>query len=268
MKGFKGFKIDLTCNGFQFKEGESFEHKGKVSLCNSGFHFCENPLDCFNYYKPGDSVFHEVEAEGVTDETKDDSKRVAKKISIGAAVSIGDIVKAAVKFIFSKAEVSETGSATSGDGANSATSGDGANSATSGYGANSATSGDGANSATSGDGANSATSGYGANSATSGDGANSATSGYGANSATSGKWANSAALGDNSSAEVKEAESVAVVTGRNSKARGALGCWLVLTERDDEFTVKCVKAVKVDGKKILPGVWYALKSRKVVQVEE
>jgi hypothetical protein len=114
MKGYKGFDKDLTCKGFQFKEGESFEHEGKVSLCNSGFHFCENPLDCFHYYKPGDSVFHEIEAEGVTDETETDSKRVAKKISIGAAVSIGDIAKAAVTFIFSKADVSETGSATSG----------------------------------------------------------------------------------------------------------------------------------------------------------
>lgn len=31
---------------------------------------------------------------------------------------------------------------------------------------------------------------------------------------------------------------------------------------------KGFNAVKVDGKKILPGVWYALKSRKIVQVSE
>lgn len=113
MKGFKGFRPDLTCNDFQFEENKTFEHEGEVRLCNRGFHFCENPLDCFNYYKPGDSIFHTVEAEEVADELGDDSKRVAKRITIGASLSIGDIVRAAVNFIFSKAEVSETDSATS-----------------------------------------------------------------------------------------------------------------------------------------------------------
>lgn len=76
-KGFKGFNKDLTCREFQFKEGESFEHKGEVELCQSGFHFCENPLACFHYYSPGESVFHVVEVEGVSEETGEDSKRAA-----------------------------------------------------------------------------------------------------------------------------------------------------------------------------------------------
>mgnify|MGYP006267288197 FL=1 len=40
MKGYKGFNPDWTCRDFKFEVGKTFEHKGDVSLCNSGFHFC------------------------------------------------------------------------------------------------------------------------------------------------------------------------------------------------------------------------------------
>lgn len=42
--------------------------------------------------------------------------------------------------------------------------------------------------------------------------------------------------GDWSAATVGGAESIAVVTGYGSKAKGAVGCWLVLTERDEKCT--------------------------------
>lgn len=57
MKAYKGFNNDLTCRGFQYKEGETY-HAEKAELCKEGFHACENPLDCFEYYKPGNSVYH------------------------------------------------------------------------------------------------------------------------------------------------------------------------------------------------------------------
>jgi len=72
--GFKGFDKNMQCRGFQFKEGETYQHKGTASACNSGFHFCENPLDVFGYYPPGESVFHEVAGSGQTDKHNDDSK--------------------------------------------------------------------------------------------------------------------------------------------------------------------------------------------------
>lgn len=53
-----------------------------------------------------------------------------------------------------------------------------------------------------------------------------------------------------SSATVEGKESVAIVTGIGGRARGALGCWIVLTERGDfdgvTFPIKEVKAFKVD----------------------
>ena len=45
IKGYKGFDKDLQCRGFQYKVGETFEEKGTIKACESGFHFCENPFN-------------------------------------------------------------------------------------------------------------------------------------------------------------------------------------------------------------------------------
>ncbi len=97
MKAYKGFNTDLTCRGFQYREGETYE-TDKAVLCNSGFHACERPLDVLRYYDPAHSVFHEVELEAVSNERKYDSKVCGKKITIGAKLSIGDLVKAHVEY--------------------------------------------------------------------------------------------------------------------------------------------------------------------------
>ena len=135
MKAYKGFNKDMTCRGFQFEEGKTYEEP-EAKLCESGFHACENPLDCFNYYSPENSVFHEVKLEEVSDERRKDSKVCAKRITIGARLSFAGIVKGAVSFVFHKAHA-----ATTGDSAHAATTGDRAHAATTGYRAHAATSG-------------------------------------------------------------------------------------------------------------------------------
>lgn len=60
MKTFKGFKKDMTCRGFKYEEGKSYKNNN-AKCCETGFHGCEYPLDCFNYYDPASSEFHEVE---------------------------------------------------------------------------------------------------------------------------------------------------------------------------------------------------------------
>ena len=99
MKAYKGFKKDMTCRGFQYEEGKTYETE-KAELCESGFHACEDPLDCFGYYSPAESVFHEVELDGVSDEKDSDSKRCGKKIKIGARLDVAKICK--IKFEYVK----------------------------------------------------------------------------------------------------------------------------------------------------------------------
>ena len=146
MKGYKGFNDKLQCspNGkpFQYEVGKTYTHQGTISLCNQGLHFVEHPLGAWSYYKPLDgSRFALVEADGVSDETRDDTKRVAQSLTIKAEVKIPALLKAAVEFVFSKVKSSPTKSATTGNSAHSATTGYYAHSATTGNSAHSAVAG-------------------------------------------------------------------------------------------------------------------------------
>ena len=136
MKAFKGFNKDLTCRGFQYEEGKDF-HTERAECCEEGFHACEYPLDCFGYYNPAQSVFHEVELSGDMDRRSDDTKVCATDIKIGARISIAGLVKAAIEFIMSK--VNKEKESYEDHGFASATGHCGASSATGDYGASSAT---------------------------------------------------------------------------------------------------------------------------------
>ena len=91
---YKGFNADMTCLDFQYKEGETYKIEYTPVLCKYGFHACLNPLDCLNYYSGQigkDVVFHEVYLEGVPAEKYDDSKVVAKKITIGREITLSEM---------------------------------------------------------------------------------------------------------------------------------------------------------------------------------
>ena len=74
--------------------------------------------------------------------------------------------------------------------------------------------------------------------------------------------------GNRSAATVGGAESIAVVTGYGSKAKGAVGCWLVLTERDEKMHILGVQAVCVDGETIKSDTFYMLKNGAIIEVDE
>ena len=90
-------------------------------------------------------------------------------------------------------------------------------------------------------------------------------------STNTGDYSAATNTGDYSAATVEGKESVALVTGKDSIARGALGCWIVLTERGDfdgvTFPIKEVKAFKVDGVNIKENTFYRLVDGKPVEVE-
>lgn len=73
--------------------------------------------------------------------------------------------------------------------------------------------------------------------------------------------------GYRSAANVCGEESIAVVTGYGGKASGAIGCWLVLTERDDSMHILGVQAVCVDGRTIKTDTYYKLVNGKVVEAD-
>ncbi len=258
MKGYKGFDENLQCKGYQYEIGRT-ETTEEAKLCEKGFHFCENPLDVFNYYEPGKNRFCEIEADGVSEEKESDTKRVAKQLTVKAELGIKGIAKAQIEYIKRHAEYA----ATTGNEAHAATTGDRAHAATTG---------DRAHAATTGYGANAATTGYWAHAATTGYWANAATTGDRAHAATTGDWAHAATTGYGAHAEVSGQESIAAAIGIGSKSRGALGCWIVCAEWEedelDTFHIKSVQAASVDGEKIKPDTWYTLKDGVFVEAED
>ena len=105
MKGYKAFKKGMICRGKQYAENTVFE-EDKAEICNSGMHFCKDPLEVLEYYPLVDengemTEFAEVEA---LDECKtdDDKKFCTKKLKIGAKISFAKLVQASVEFDYEK----------------------------------------------------------------------------------------------------------------------------------------------------------------------
>ena len=131
---YKGFTRDWKCNDYQYELGKKFEYTGTVKRCNTGFHSCENPIDVFPYYAPGESRYALVEASGQIDrEENGDTKLASAKIHIKTELQIPDIVSAAIAWIISKAKPSDIAhsydnrSASSATGYRSASSAEGKN---------------------------------------------------------------------------------------------------------------------------------------------
>lgn len=103
MKAYKGFKNNMTCRGFQYEEGKEY-HEERALCCDTGFHACEYPLDCFKYYEPADSVYHEVEQTGDIDKSEGDSKVASTEIKIGAKIGIPGLVQAAIEYTSKRCE--------------------------------------------------------------------------------------------------------------------------------------------------------------------
>ena len=261
MKTYKGFNKDMTCLDFQYEEGKEYEATDDIKCCENGFHACEYPLDCFAYYAPSNSVYHEVEQSEEISKDNSDTKICSSKIKIGAAIDIAGLVKASFEYIKDRANKTKSNHSRANNKIISATGDRSANSATGDRSANSATGYGSANSATGDRSANSAT-GYGsANSATGDWSANSAT-GYGSANISTGKECKNISGGF---------ANISVGWGKDNKCKGIIGSYLVLSEwgewDGDKYPLLSAKMVVVDGKEIKEDTYYTLKDGKVVEAD-
>ena len=260
MKAFKGFKNDLTCRGFKYEVGETYEEEN-AELCNTGFHACENPIDCLRYYNPATSVYHEVELEEVSNEQDIDSKCVGRKITIGAEIGIPEICRLTFEYVKehctnannvdaeNQAMSGYSGVATAGD-RGVATAGD-YGAATAGY-YGAAMAGD-RGAAMTGDRGVATAGDYGV-----------ATAGY-RGAATAGDYGVATSRGKSDTGK----QGLSVVRGSNVRVKGGLGAVLVIVEENEnDYSIKEFATAIVDGKDIKADTWYKIENGKLVEVDE
>ena len=238
MKAYKGFDKNLKCRDFQYEIGGEYTEE-EASLCNNGFHACENALDTLRYYHPGESRYCEVELEDNGQRNNGDSKICGKHIKIGAEIGLKGVINAGVKFVFDRCENAVEDRA----------------------------SGESGNAAASGERGNAAASGWMGNAAASGVMGNAAASGWKGNAAASGSMGTAVASGAFGTASADGNQCIAVAWGINSRARGKIGTWIVVTEHDELGNIINAVMEKVDGDTIKADTWYTMRGGKIVEAE-
>ncbi len=131
-----------------------------------------------------------------------------------------------------------------------------------GYGAASGWSG---NAAASGESGNAAASGERGNAAASGESGNAAASGWRGNAAASGWRGTAVVTGFAGRATALGEQCLAVAWGEDSLARGTVGNWIVVSERDDDGNIIDVKIAKVDGDTVKADTWYKLVNGEIME---
>ena len=226
---YKAMDKNMMCRGKQYEVGKTY-NEDKADCCHAGMHACENPLDVLHYYPLKDSPrFFEVECGGYVDKSREDSKLACTELTVKGEVNFAGLVKAAVNAVFNRVKGKEPFS--------------------SGY---ASTAG------SSGDASTAGSSGYASTAGSSGNYSTAGSSGYASTAAATGSFCRAKADGK---------DSIAVANGYRSKARGARGCYLVLTEYDDDGNMLLAKMAKVDGSVIKENVWYTLKNGEFVEAE-
>jgi hypothetical protein len=266
-KSYKGFHMDMTCNGFQFEIGRSYKHGGNVKCCSTGFHSCEYPLDVFEYYDPSDSRYAIVSTEGKTDRDGSDTKFAAAKITIEAELKIPEMVQHAVGWIMAQLIPNREQTVIPGDrsaatntGYRSAATNTGDRSAATNTGHQSAATNTGYQSAATNTGYQSAATNTGDRSAATNTGYRSAATNTGYQSAATNTGDRSAATntGHQSAATVEGRDSVAISSGPAGKAKACKDSAIVLCYRDDVGHLIHIRASKVGDNGIKPDTWYSL----------
>ena len=99
MKAYKAFNPDMTCRGFQYEIGKTYEIKGEPIMCARGFHACLSLETVFRYYSPYKKpILCEVEVLGdVVHGRFFDDKVVTNKIKIVRELTEDEVTKYALE---------------------------------------------------------------------------------------------------------------------------------------------------------------------------
>jgi hypothetical protein len=252
---WKGMDQNLKCRGFQFKVGESYEHAGRIAACSSGFHACLNPMDVWGYYPLAEgNRFCRVHLSGATDGNDGDSKIAAGKIFIETEVTLGEMIKAGVEYVFANIKATKTNT-----GDRSASTNTGDRSASTNTGDQSASTNTGDRSASTNTGDQSASTNTGYRSASTNTGDQSASTNTGDQSASTN-------TGDQSAASVEGKDSVALASGIGGVAKASLGSGFVVAEHDSDWNLIRLHAAMAGKDGIKPDTFYRAEGGKLVEV--
>ena len=108
-------------------------------------------------------------------------------------------------------------------------------------------------------------SGWSGNAAASGERGNAAASGWSGNAAASGERGTAVVTGFAGRATALGEQCLAVAWGEDSLARGTVGNWIVVSERDDDGNIIDVKIAKVDGDTVKADTWYKLVNGEIME---
>ena len=269
---YKAMNKNMQCRGKQYEVGKTYT-EDEADCCNAGMHACENPLDVLHYYPLKDGPrFFEVECGGNVDKSEEDSKLACTELTVKGEVNFAGLVKATVNAVFNRVKGKEPFS--SGDSSTAGSSGYYSTAGSSGYYSTAGSSGrystagssgDSSTAGSSGYSSTAGSSGYSSTAGSSGDYSTAGSSGDYSTAGSSGYSSTAAATGSYCSAKADGKDSIAVVNGACGKACGALGCYLVLTEYDDDGNMLLAKMAKVDGAVIKENTWYTLKNGEFVE---
>ena len=296
---YKAMDKNMQCRGKQYEVGKTY-YEDEADCCHAGMHACENPLDVLHYYPlRGGPRFFEVECGGNVDKSEEDSKLACTELTVKGEVNFAGLVKATVNAVFnrvkgkepfssgdystagssgysstagSSGDYSTAGSSgysstagSSGYSSTAGSSGDYSTAGSSGYSSTAGSSGNYSTAGSSGNYSTAGSSGYSSTAGSSGDYSTAGSSGYSSTAGSSGDYSTAAATGAYCNAKADGKDSIAVVNGACGKACGALGCYLVLTEYDDDGNMLLAKMAKVDGAVIKENTWYTLKNGEFVE---
>ena len=86
---------------------------------------------------------------------------------------------------------------------------------------------------------------------------------------TTGNCGASSATGNYGASSATGLNSIALAAGYKCKAKGVIGSWLCIAEREqwngETYPIKEVRAVKVDGKIVKANTWYMLVNGKLIE---